>query len=150
MKFTGTLANQCLIVLTLFVTSLPASEAVYRYDPQVVTLTGILDTRIYAGAPNYESVKKGDRPNQIWLIKLPHPISMNPDLDPMSFNEKETGIKELHVILTDLKDEKILRGHKGERVTLSGQIFHAHTIHHPLPLLMDVKGYKLHKPPRRN
>ena len=123
-----------------------ASEAIFQYDPHVVTLTGVLDIRIYPGAPNYESVKKGDRPNKVWLIKLPRPISMDPD--PASFNESETGIKEIHVILTDLKGEKALKKHKGGIVTFTGTIFHAHTIHHPLPLLMDVQSYKLHTPKR--
>lgn len=111
----------CQIGLVLFTALLPASEPVYRYEPHVVNLTGVLDTRIYPGSPNYESVKSGDRPKKIWLIRLPHPISMEPDPEPASF-EGETGIKEIHVILTDLKDEKSLKEHRGETVigTITG------------------------------
>ncbi len=128
--------------------ALPTSSGLYQYDPHVVTLTGVLDTRIFPGAPNYESVNKGDRPNKVWLIKLPRPISMDPD--PASFNEVETGIKEIHVLLTELKGENTLKKHMGETVTVTGTIFHAHTIHHPLPLLMDVKSYRVHKLTRIN
>lgn len=147
MKLIRNFATLCLILLIFIATPLSASEKVYRYDPQVVSLTGVLDTRIYPGAPNYESVKKGDRPNKVWLLKLPQPISMDPGPEPASF-ERETGIKEIHIILTDLKGEKALKKHKGETITLTGTIIHAHTIHHPLPLLMDVQSYKLHSPKR--
>ena len=149
MKLTRDVVNGCLILSIFLSQRVSASERVYQYDPQVVTLTGVLDTRVYAGPPNYESVKKGDRPNKVWLVRLPRPISIDPGPGPASF-ERETGIKEIHVILTELKGEEILKRHKGETVTLTGKIFHAHTIHHPLPVLMAVQGYKLHMPPRRN
>jgi hypothetical protein len=148
-KLAKDVVNGCLFFSIFFSLLVSASARVYRYDPQVVTLTGVLDTRVYPGAPNYESVKTGDRPNKVWLIKLPRPISMDPGPEPASF-ERETGIKEIHLILTDLMGEKVLKEHKGETVTFTGKIFHAHTIHHPLPVLMAVQDYKLHMPPRRN
>lgn len=143
MRLARNFASLCLIVSAFSALPLPAVDASYRYEPDVVTLTGVLSTRIYPGAPNYESVKSGDLPNKIWLIRLPHPISMEPGPEPASF-EGETGIKEIHVILTDLKDEKTLKQHGGETVTIIGKIFHAHTIHHPLPLILDVQSFKLH------
>ena len=128
---------------------LHGAEQAYFYEPKVTTLKGTLLTRVYPGPPNYESVKTGDHPNKIWLIRLSHPISMESGPEPVSF-ERETGIKEIHIILTDLKGEKILKQHRGEPVTVTGTIFHAHTIHHPLALLMDIQSYKLHKPRRPN
>jgi len=145
-KLTRYVLSLYLLALVFFKSPLSASERVYQYDPHVVTLTGVLGTRVYPGAPNYESVKKGDRPNKVWLIKLPRPISMDPD--PASLNERETGIEEIHVILTDLKGEEVLKKHRGETVSFTGMIFHAHTIHHPLPLLMDVQNYHLQTPKR--
>ena len=130
-------------------TPLRPAPKTYQYEPHVETLTGVLDTRIYPGLPNYESVREGDRPNKVWLIKLRHPISMAPGPEPASF-ERETGIREIHVILTDLKGQNELKAQKSKTVTVTGTIFHAHTIHHPLPLLMDVQGYKLPKPKRPN
>jgi len=145
-------ANHSLLLLTLILflsaaVRLYALEPAYQYEPHVITLTGTLKSRIYPGAPNYESVKKGDRPNKVWLIRLPRSISMDQGPEPALF-ERETGIREIHVILTDLKGESILKQHKGETVTLTGTIFHAHTIHHPLPLLMDVQNFELQTPKR--
>ena len=52
------------------------TERTFEYEPKVVTLSGTLLTRSYPGPPNYESVINGDRPERVWLIRLPYAISM--------------------------------------------------------------------------
>lgn len=61
--------------------------ACLAYGPSLVTLKGVLTRRTFPGPPNYESIRKGDRPETYWLIELAQPICVNadpkePDLSP--------------------------------------------------------------------
>jgi len=118
---------------------------IYHYEPHIETLKGILRTRMYPGPPGYESVKKGDEVEHIWLVKLKNPITVTGAADPTSQNEKETGIKEIQLIVIDEKIEKKLRKLMGHNIRFTGILTHAITGHHHLPILMEVKGFKVEK-----
>ncbi len=66
-------------------------EAIFRYDPAVTTVNGILLARTYPGSPNYESVNTGDKAERIWLLKLPKPINVLGDYGPAMAHETELG-----------------------------------------------------------
>jgi hypothetical protein len=56
-----------------------------------VTLTGRLVQQTYAGAPDYESVTRGDEPLVIWILQLDRGVCVHA-LDssyPSAYNEKE-------------------------------------------------------------
>ena len=110
----------------------------------VSTLKGVLRSRVYPGPPNYESVKKGDEAEGVWILKLSHSISVEGDKDPTSFNERETGIREVQVIFKD-GEEKMVKRQMGKPIECTGTLFHAHTGHHHLALLLDVQNYKSYK-----
>jgi hypothetical protein len=40
------------------------------YEPAVATLSGTLVRKTLPGVPNYESVKKGDKPETSWFLDL--------------------------------------------------------------------------------
>ena len=121
------------------------SQQVLQYEPHIVTLTGILGTRIYPGPPNYESIKSGDRAERIWHVKLKRPFTVVGDLDPTSQNEKETGIREIQLIVISDKLGENLRKHMGATILFRGTLTHAITGHHHLPILMEVKSFVVQK-----
>jgi hypothetical protein len=57
----------------------------------VVTLTGRLVQQTYAGAPDYESVTRGDEPLVIWVLQLDRGICVDASSSsyPRAYNERE-------------------------------------------------------------
>lgn len=98
---------------------------------------------IYPGPPNWESVKTGDRPERIWHVKLKKASTLLGDSDPTSQNEKESGVKELQLIVVDDKLADRLRKHMGATILFRGALTHAITGHHHLPVLMEVESFRL-------
>jgi hypothetical protein len=65
------------------------AAACLRYG--AVTLTGRLVQQTYAGAPDYESVTKGDEPLVIWVLQLDRGICVDASDSsyPSAYNERE-------------------------------------------------------------
>src|SRR5882672_3135176 len=55
------------------------ADSCYRYRPAPVSLTGRLIQRTLPGPPNYQSIKRGDRPQVVDLLILEAPICTIPD-----------------------------------------------------------------------
>src|SRR6266850_5865455 len=55
------------------------SDSCYHYRPAPVSLTGRLIQRTLPGPPNYQSIKRGDRPQVVDLLILEAPICTIPD-----------------------------------------------------------------------
>jgi hypothetical protein len=150
MRFLERFLHLSFVIMTLFahlgaaVTPLRPTPKTYKYEPQVTTLKGILRSRVYPGPPGYESVKGGDEVEDVWFIRLSQPISVDGDKDPTSFNEKETGVKEVQVIFKD-GEEKVLKKQMGKPIECTGTLFHAHMGSHHLDLLMEVQSYRVDK-----
>lgn len=54
-------------------------DSCYHYRPAPVSLTGRLIQRTLPGPPNYQSIKRGDRPQVVDLLILDAPICTIPD-----------------------------------------------------------------------
>ena len=111
---------------------------IYEYGKQI-SLDGMVASRIYPGPPNYESVRRGDEAEHIWLLKLSKPIELKDDGVPTTNNEAEKNIREVQLVITSPKNERFLEKSIGHSVKLSGSLFHALTGHHHLKVLMDVE-----------
>ena len=55
------------------------ADSCYHYRPASVSLTGRLVQRTLPGPPNYQSIKRGDRPQVVDLLILEAPICTIPD-----------------------------------------------------------------------
>lgn len=105
------------------------------YDPATVTLRGRLSRKIFAGPPNYESVKKGDAPETYWILHLTRPICV-------SGEEPEKNVSDIQLFLS----EEQYAQHKdllGKRVVVNGKLWHASTGHHHTSVLLNVAGIKI-------
>ena len=108
------------------------------YEPAVVTLSGTLVRKTFPGPPNYESIKKGDRPESSWFLDLSKSVCVNESTPEPDLNPKQSGIREIQLVV---KPEQYQQ-HKelvGKEVRVTGTLFGEHTGHHHTPVLLTVR-----------
>ena len=108
------------------------------YEPAVVTLTGTLVRKTFPGPPNYESVKKGDKPETSWFLDLPESVCVNEDKIEPDLNPKQSGIHEIQLVLQP-EQYRQHKGMIGRKVLATGTLFGEHTGHHHTPVLLAVR-----------
>jgi hypothetical protein len=90
----------------------------------VVTLTGRLVQQTYPGAPDYESVHKGDEPLIIWVLQLDRGICIDgyDSSYPSAYNERELQL----VLGTDqyskARQYQPYRHLLGAKITVTGRL----------------------------
>jgi hypothetical protein len=109
------------------------------YEPTVVNLTGTIISRTFPGPPNYESIRKGDEPENYWLLLLPRPVCVTegniyPDLHPAQKN-----IRRIQLVFKSEKSYETYRRLLGKRVVATGTLYGAYSGHHKTPVLLTVK-----------
>ena len=110
-----------------------------NYEPAMVTLTGTIKPRTFAGPPNYESIKKGDAREDVWLLQLTKPICMSASGDA----EAEKNVTNLQLVFSEGEQQyKQYRALKDRRVTVTGTLFHQTTGHHHTKVLLTVTRIK--------
>lgn len=123
-----------LLLTTAFYASAQRQECL-SYDPEVVQLVGTISRQTFPGSPNYESIRKGDKPETYWVLNLPDTVCTQPSGD----NDGEDKVRDLQLLLTP-KQYALYRKFIGRRVNVSGKLSHAITGHHHTPVLMEVTG----------
>lgn len=113
-----------------------------NYEPEVVTLEGILARETHPGRPNYESIADGDEPETIWVLQLDEAICVT-ESDELS--PAETGQTAVQLVLTATQYDQY-RTLMGKRVRATGTLFHSHTGHHHKALLLTTAEIKVEHP----
>ncbi|HKC65176.1 MAG TPA: DUF4431 domain-containing protein [Pyrinomonadaceae bacterium] len=128
-----------LFMLMLFLFALAAQayaqENCLSYDTDGVQLTGTISKKTFPGPPNYESIRRGDKPETYWILHLTKPICTAASGD----NDAEKNVTDLQLILTE-KQFALYRNFIGKRARVTGKLSHAITGHHHTPVLMEVTG----------
>lgn len=108
------------------------------YDPATVELTGSVIRRTMPGPPNYESVRKGDRPEIVSILRLARPVCVTGNTDDI--NVPEQNVTDLQLVLDEKQFARVreLTG-RNVRVAARGKLFHAHTAHHRTNVLLAVE-----------
>jgi len=108
--------------------------------PQPIQLTGILTRKVFPGPPNFEDVRKGDRPEPGYILRLQQPICLTGD----DFIEPDRLVERVQIFpdFTKQQDKALareLRGSVGKRVVVEGASpFGAQTGHHHAPILLSI------------
>lgn len=134
------LCGSLLLIISL-VSQMPvaAQQTCLNYEPDVVTLTGIIKVRTVPGPPNFESVAKGDAREVIWLVQLTKPICVSAKGDA----EAENNVTDLQLVFPEgQKQYNEYRSLKGRRVSITGTLFHAETGHHHTKVLLTVTNIR--------
>jgi hypothetical protein len=124
------------LTLLLLTTSICASaqrQECLAYDPEVVQLICTINRQTFPGPPNYESIRKGDKPETYWVLHLPDTVCTQPGGD----NDGEYKVTDLQLTLSR-KQYVLYRKFLGRRVNVTGKLSHAITGHHHTPVLMEV------------
>ena len=101
---------------------------------------GTLSRPVFPGPPNFEDVKKGDKPERAYIITLDAPICATGD----EFLDSSQSFKSIQLLVdASSKDGAALAGGLaqliGKRVQVTGKsAFGAQTGHHHAPLLMTL------------
>ena len=100
---------------------------------------GVLTRRIFPGPPNYENVRKGDRPEPAYILRLQKPVCLAGD----DFINPNRQVDRVQIFPDDLGEAKplweALRKLIGKSVVVEGtKPFGAHTGHHHAPLLLPI------------
>jgi len=108
-------------------------------EPTVVKISGKIYEKVFPGPPNYESVEKGDRRENYWILKLDAPVCVaitSQEESWIKFIKKD--IKEIMLVLRGDMHKKF--GHlMQKRVFVTGTLWEAHTAHHRTPVLITVE-----------
>src|SRR3954466_11302095 len=83
------------LIFFLFPAAASAQDCL-SYDADRVELTGTLSKKTFPGPPNYESIKKGDKPETYWVLHLAKPICTAASGD----QDAESNVTDLQLILT--------------------------------------------------
>lgn len=120
------------IVLLLALQS-SSPPACFRANVDTVALTGVVGRRSLPGAPNYQSIRAGDRAEQGLYLALTKAICTRDD----SVAGPKSNVTLVQLVL-DSAANNYLKNRLGQRVTLRGTLFGAHTGHHHADLLLSV------------
>lgn len=115
-----------------------ATNKCLDYRPAVVKLRGMLVRKTFPGPPNYESIRKGDTPENYWLVVLRKPVCVNESKSDPEIDSAKRNIYRIQLVVpTDNfydKHRKLL----GKQVVAVGTLYEAYTGHHKTPVLLWV------------
>ena len=65
-----------------------------EFEPKTVNLSGILARETHPGPPNYESIRRGDKRETIWVLRLSKPICVTgtDDINVREDNQREVQL----------------------------------------------------------
>lgn len=101
-----------------------------------IVLEGRLNRQVFPGPPNYESVRRGDRPERTYILNLQRPICLD---DGGQFADPDERFTRVHVYTVDEALWPRIRAGLSRRVRVRGRAFAAHTGHHHAPLVIAVR-----------
>lgn len=128
-----------LLLLTLTAFGSPS----VRYEPQEVTLQGVIRRQVFPGRPNYEDIAKGDEPEPYWILELSTPVDVVGEKDA-DLNITETGVCSIQLVfgVPGTKSYADYPNFIGKYVTVTGQLFHSFSGHHKTAVLISVRDIK--------
>ena len=108
------------------------------YEPAEVSLIGKLVRKTFPGPPEYESIRKGDKPEIFWLIQLRGPLCTNEDAENPELNPAYDDVREVQLVVVPAQYRRY-KNLVGQEVEATGTLFGEHTIHHRTAVLLTVK-----------
>ena len=97
------------------------------YEPAPVTLRGRLETHTFAGPPNFESIRNGDKRVDLPVLVLARPVCINGDSASELNTERESGVREIQLRIPLGSDSlaTLVRHLQGLPVLVTGTLSHA-------------------------
>jgi hypothetical protein len=114
-----------------------------RYEPEEVTLSGVIRRQTFPGRPNYANIAKGDEPEVYWILELSTPVDVAGTKES-DIDVAESGVHSMQLVfgVEGKKSYPDYADFVGKQVTVIGRLFHSHTAHHKTPVLIAVRDMK--------
>ena len=109
-----------------------------KYEPAMVTLIGVLQSKVYPGPPNYLSIADGDEPETGYYLQLKPPICTVAKQESWMLGHER--ILEVQLAVSKLQLNQIVTN-VGHVITVKGTLFESFDGHHHTPVLMDVQTF---------
>lgn len=115
------------------------AQTCFSYEPSAVVLQGTIRRHTFAGPPNYESIAKGDKPEDVWLLHLTAPLCVSAN----ATWQKERDVSRVQLVFADgPKEYERYRRLLDQKAIVTGTLFHAQTGHHHTRVLVTVRSIK--------
>ena len=101
-----------------------------------VSFEGRLERRIFAGPPNYDSIRRGDRPEPVYILTLDRRTCID---DGGQFADLNNRFNRVQLFSGNGRLNARLRAAVGHRVRVTGDGFAAQTGHHHADLVVDLR-----------
>lgn len=101
-----------------------------------VSFEGRLERRIFAGPPNYDSIRRGDRPEPAYILTLDRRICID---DGGQFADLNNRFNQIQLFSGNGRLTARLRAGVGHRVRITSDGFAANTGHHHASLVVDIR-----------
>ena len=114
-----------------------SNQVCLSYEPAVVRVNGTLIRKTFPGPPNYESVRRGDKPETYWVLDLPRPVCVDQDQRSPDLNPAHKKVSQIQLVLPPdayRKYKELI----GKQVVATGTLFGRHTGHHHTLVLLTV------------
>lgn len=122
-------------ILLLLSFETQAADSCLNYAPKTVVISGMLEEKTFPGPPNYESVAHGDEAETGFYLKLNNPIcTVGEASSPDAYPQERVAIIQLNLNQAGYKNVRQLID---RQVTLSGELYAAHTAHHHAPVIIQ-------------
>jgi hypothetical protein len=125
-------------VLTLGLAPGFARAQCLKYEPNKVSLSGVVVRETHPGRPNFSSIADGDEPETIWVLKLDRAVCV---LTANDIDVEESNQREIQLVLNDRQYSRY-RNLLGQKVIVTGTLFHSVTGHHHKTLLLTTSGIR--------
>ncbi len=125
---------------TMVVGSPASAECLDVRQSEPLSFKGTLNYRVFPGPPNYEDIKKGDKREPAYIVKLEEPICATGD----EFLDSKQSFDRVQLLMDNSSSAgrtlwQSLRQMDGKRVLVTGKSgFGAQSGHHHAPLLMTL------------
>jgi hypothetical protein len=113
-----------------------------NYESDTIELVGTIYSKVFAGPPNYESIKAGDAKETATILKLKAAICTRSDGAANSFNVAESNVTRIQLVIGEAEFWKAIRQNRGRSFRVKGSLFHSHTGHHRTRVLLTVSDLK--------
>lgn len=121
-----------------------ASSCTELHFGEDVTVGGKLTKRTYAGPPNYQSIRHGDIPERVRILRLDKLACLYP-LPSDQENETKLNVTEVQLVFLDAESLQSAQTAPSRHVFVTGQFFSAQSGHHHTPALLEVSSIRPHK-----
>ena len=130
------------LVVVFCLTAFNAPAQCLKYESDNVELVGTIYSKVFAGPPNYESVKAGDEKEIATILKLKTAICTRSEGDANSFSVAESNVRRIQLVIGEAEFWRAIRQNRGRSFRVKGSLFHSHTGHHRTRVLLTVSDLK--------